>query len=136
VCYSLWYNAPTMLLASNLEVEVLPTLPGYHPATSWVHYTTSCNTQSSAPEDWRDQRPKHVELIGIINKSLLLHLVGVYIIYPLFAIQQHFNFTPCYLLSLAHQRFDRQGFLRMWKIVLRIPSMKKVWEHWSTWLLQ
>ena len=44
-------------------------------------YTTRCNTQSSAPEDGRDQRPKHVELIGIINKPLLLHLVGVYIIY-------------------------------------------------------
>jgi hypothetical protein len=46
-----------------------------------VHYTTSCNKQSSAPEEGRDQRPKHFELIGIINKSLLLHLVGVYIIY-------------------------------------------------------
>ena len=37
-------------------------------------------TQSSAPEDGRDQRPKHVELFGIINKPLLLHIVGVYII--------------------------------------------------------
>jgi len=46
-----------------------------------VHYTTSCNAQSIAPEDGRDQRPKHVELIGIINKPLLLHLVGVYLIY-------------------------------------------------------
>jgi len=46
-----------------------------------VHYTTGCNTQSSAPEDGRDQRPKHIELIGIINKLLLLLLVGVYIIY-------------------------------------------------------
>jgi len=46
-----------------------------------VHYTTSCNTQSSAPEDERDQRPKHVELIGIINKPFLSHLVGVYIRY-------------------------------------------------------
>jgi len=26
-------------------------VPGHRPATSWVHYTTSCNTQSSAPED-------------------------------------------------------------------------------------
>ena len=68
MCYRLWYNAPTML-------------PAYRPATSWVHYTTSCNTQSGAPEDGRDHRPKHVELIGIINKPLLLHLVGVYIIY-------------------------------------------------------
>jgi len=33
-------------------------------------------TQSSAPDDGRNYRPKHVELIGIINKSLLLHLVG------------------------------------------------------------
>jgi len=45
-------------------------------ATSWVHYTTSCNTQSSALKDGRNHRPKHVELIGIINKPLLLHLVG------------------------------------------------------------
>ena len=44
-----------------------------------MHYTTSRNTQSSAPEDGRDQRPKRVELIGIINKPLLLHLVVVYI---------------------------------------------------------
>ena len=33
-------------------------------------------TQSSAPEDGRNHRPKHVELIGITNKPLLLHLVG------------------------------------------------------------
>jgi len=51
------------------------------PVASWVHYTTNCNTQSSAPEDWRIQRPKDVELFGIVNKPLLLHLVGVYIIY-------------------------------------------------------
>jgi len=46
------------------------------PATSWVHYATSCNTQSSAPEDGQYTCPKHVELTGIINKPLLLHLVG------------------------------------------------------------
>ena len=58
MCYSL-YNAPTML-----------------PATSWVHYTTSCNTQSIAPEDGQNNCPKDVELTRIINKPLLLHLVG------------------------------------------------------------
>ena len=42
-----------------------------------MHYTTNCNTQSNAPKDVRDQRPKYVELIAIINKLLLLHLVGV-----------------------------------------------------------
>ena len=33
-------------------------------------------TQSSAPEDGRNYRPKQVELIEIINKELLLQLVG------------------------------------------------------------
>jgi len=63
VCYSLWYNAPTMLLADSLEAEEL-------------RYTTRCNTQSSASEDGQNNYPKHVELIGIINKPLLLNLVG------------------------------------------------------------
>ena len=44
-------------------------------AASSVLYTTSCK-QSSAPGDGRNYRPKHVELIQIINKLLLLHLVG------------------------------------------------------------
>ena len=44
-------------------------------ATAWVHYTTSCNTQSSAPEDGQNNCPKHVELTGIINKPFLLNLV-------------------------------------------------------------
>ena len=39
-------------------------------------YTTSCNTQSSAPEDGQNNCPKFVELTGIIAKPLLLRLVG------------------------------------------------------------
>ena len=53
MCYSLWYNAPTML-----------------PAIS------QAATQSSAPADGQNNCLKHVELTGIINKPLLLHLVG------------------------------------------------------------
>ena len=65
MCYSLWYNAPTMLPA------------GRRPATSWgVHYTTNYNTESSAPEDGQNNCPKRVGLTGIINKPLLLHLVS------------------------------------------------------------
>ena len=41
-----------------------------------MHYTTSCNTQSGAPEDRQNHCPKYFELTGIINKWLLLHLVG------------------------------------------------------------
>ena len=33
-------------------------------------------TQSNAPENGRNHRPKHVELIGTINKPLLLYVVG------------------------------------------------------------
>jgi hypothetical protein len=62
VCYSLCYNAHMMLPA--------------WPAKSRGHYTTSCNTQSSAPEDWQNNCSKLVELIGIINKPLLFQLVG------------------------------------------------------------
>jgi len=32
-------------------------------------------TQASAPEDGRNYRPKHVEIIEITNKLLFLHLV-------------------------------------------------------------
>ena len=60
----------------QLVVECTHDVAGRWPATSWVHYTTSCNTQSSAREDGQAHRPKHVELFGIINKPLLLHLVG------------------------------------------------------------
>ena len=76
MCYRLWYSTPIAMPAGSLEAETLPPLPGYRPATSLVLYTTSCNTQSNAPEGGQNTRPKHVELIGIINKPLLLHLVG------------------------------------------------------------
>jgi len=41
-----------------------------------MRYTTSCNTQSSVLENGQNNCPKYVELTGIINKLLLLHLVG------------------------------------------------------------
>ena len=76
MCYSLWYNAPTMLPTGNLEPKAVPPFPGYRRAKSWVHYTTSCNIQFSAPEDRQNNCPKYAGLIGIINKLLLLHLLG------------------------------------------------------------
>ena len=44
--------------------------------TSWGHYTTSCNTQPSAPEDGQNNCSKHVKMTEIINQPLLLHLMG------------------------------------------------------------
>ena len=64
-----------------------------------MHYATSCNTQSSAPEDGQNNCPKHVEVTGIINKSLLLRLVCclyylVFIIYIFFRLAKQSQFIP------------------------------------------
>ena len=78
MCYSLWCNAPIVMPAGSLEAEEL-----HSSASRLPKATTNCNTQSSAPEVGRNNRPKHVELIGIINKPLLLLLVGcLYYLYP------------------------------------------------------
>ena len=92
MCYSLWYHDPRCCRPVAWKLP----LPGYWPATSWVHYTASCNTQSSAPEDGQNNCPKHVELIGIINKPLLLQQVGcLYYLYQWCAFKQisHFKIT-------------------------------------------
>jgi hypothetical protein len=61
-----------------------------------VHYTTSCIAQSNAPLDGQNNCPKHVELIGYINKQLLLHLVGclLYYLYQWCMVKQILN-VPC-----------------------------------------
>jgi len=57
----------------------------------WWHVTS---LQSRAPEEGRNYRPKHVELIEVINKLSLLHLVWLFILlyyvqvlWPIFRIQ-------------------------------------------------
>ena len=71
MCYSLWYNAPTMLPAGGRQ------------------HRGCCNTESSASEDGKNYCPKPVELTGIINKPLSLHLVGcLYYLYQLCTVQQ------------------------------------------------
>jgi len=42
-------------------------------------HTTSCK-HSSAPEDGRNYRPKHVELIEIINKIIIVASSWVFIL--------------------------------------------------------
>ena len=90
---SLWAeaNAPAHKLSANLN-DTLPPLPGYGPATSWLPYTKSCNTQSSAPEGGQIHRPKHVELIWITNKPSLLPLVGcLYYLHQWWTVKQISN---------------------------------------------
>ena len=53
---------------------------------------TACgimHTQSSVLEDGQNNFPKHVELTGIINKSLLLHLIAcIYYLYQWCTVKQ------------------------------------------------
>ena len=56
-------------------------------------------TQSSAPEDGQNNCPKHVELTGIINKPLLLHLVGcLYNLYQRYTVK-HISDNEIYLIK-------------------------------------
>jgi hypothetical protein len=71
---TVWYAG----MDGTVSTGRFPPLPSYRPATSWVNYTTSCNKQSSAPADGQNNFPKYVELIGIINKPLLLHVACDY----------------------------------------------------------
>ena len=85
-----------------------------------VHHTTSCNTQSSALEDGKNNCTKRVELTGIINKPLLLLLVVcIYYLYFIifflrlakqsqfipfwFVKYSHFTYTMCYYLNVQFQ---------------------------------
>ena len=64
-----------ILIPRRIQRDIINVHKPWCKVASWVHYTTNCNSQSSAPEDGQNNCPKHVELTGIINKPLLLHLV-------------------------------------------------------------
>ena len=53
-------------------------------------------TQSTAPEDGQNNCPKNAELTGIINKPLLLHIVGC-LYYLHFII---YSFETCSTISI------------------------------------
>jgi len=68
----------------------------------------SCNAQSSSPEDGQNNCPKHVELTGIINKPLLLHLVCcLYYLYQWCTVKQ-ISDNEIYLLIKYIESLDRQ----------------------------
>jgi hypothetical protein len=63
-----------------------------------LHYTTSSNTQSIAPEDGQNNCPEHVKLTLIINKPSLLHVFGclyyLYFIIYFLSLAKPFQFIP------------------------------------------
>ena len=111
----------------------------YGPATSWVHCTTSCNTQPSAPEAGQNNCPKHVELFGIIKKALLLHLVGFLVIYNLnFFCLKHTAALPIgkqqFMKVLSHTSLIiwlllTDGSVRFAYQVVHRPINPNIWKH-------
>jgi len=82
-----------------------------------VHYTTSCNAQSSAPEDEQNNCPKHVELTGIIKRPLLLHLVGcIYYLYQRGTVKK-ISDNEIYLLIKYIQSV-------LWRVVKRLSYIE------------
>ena len=82
-----------------------------------MHYTTSCNTESSAPKDEQNNCPKHVELTEIINKPLLLPLVGcLYNVYQLCTVKQ-ISDNEIYLLI----KYIKSIF---WRVAKRLPYIQ------------
>jgi len=62
------------------EVELIST-SSWSPAESII--SALCHklqTQSSAPEDGRNYRPKHVELIVIINKIIIVASIWLFML--------------------------------------------------------
>ena len=125
-------------------------------AASSVHYTTAVNTVC-APEDGRNDRLKHVELIGIINKPLLLHRVGCLYYWHSFCtvnLKRHIVWFPpnkttlFYLEKLIFQnkicffsnrlisqaRGENSPFL-MWNRDGIVWAEQRVLRCWSRWYL-
>ena len=104
---------------------------------------TQVVTQSSAPEDDRDHRPKHVELTGIINKPLLLHLVGcLYYLYQWWTVKRISDYEIYLLIKYIKSVLWRvakclsyREDARCLKVNLLVPTIWRwfldFWEIWK-----
>jgi len=98
-------------------------------------------TQSSAPEDGRNYRPKHVELIEIGNKLLLLHVVGcLYCCIRNARSHKCQNYTQVFLYSCASHAACSLLPLR-WKmytnrqnIITLVPWLQELTSQPEPWL--
>jgi len=83
--------------------NAVPRHPDHQQVASSVLYITSCK-HSCAPEDGRNYRPKHVELIKTINKMIIVEYLAVYInVYTNFGITRNFQIS----LQISREIFVR-----------------------------
>jgi len=91
VCYSL-YNAPTLLPDTGRKQRGCILIIGLP--------FLLLDTQSSTPEDGQNNCPQRVELTGMINKPLLLHLFGcLYYLYQWCTLKQISDNEMCLLIK-------------------------------------
>ena len=103
MCYSLWYNAPTMSSAHGRHHRGCCNT---QPSAPENGKNNCCNPQSSAPEDGQNYCPKHVEPTGFINKPLLLHLVScLYYLYQRCTVKQISDNEICLLIKYIKSVF-------------------------------
>ena len=90
------------------------------PVAGWQHrgcIIPQAVTQSGAPEDEQNNCPKHVELTGIMNKPLLLHLVGcLYYLYEWCTVKQ-ISDNEIYLLIKYIKRL-------LWRVAKRLSYIQ------------
>ena len=103
------------------SIKLCVTACGIMHPRCWVHYATSCNTQSGALEDRQNNFPKHVELTGIINKPLLLLLVGcLYCLYQWCTVKR-ISDNEIYLLTKCIKSV-------LWRVAKRLSYIQDAWR--------
>jgi len=73
------------------QIIIIPH-PDFRPTTTWVHYTSNCKTQSSAPEDGQIIARNMLSSLKLLIKLSLLHLVGYrYYLYEAWTVKKISN---------------------------------------------
>ena len=102
------------------------------------------STKSSASEDGQNNCPKRVELTGIINKPLLLHLVGcLYYLYQWWTVKQ-ISENEIYLLikyiksvlwrgTKCLSYIEEARCLKVKQRILNIPELLTLPRTWTIW---
>ena len=90
--------------ASRLPTGIIP-----------VHYTTSCNTQCSGPEDGRNHRPKHIRNEEWFYKSLQLFLVVVVQVMVVYRDHKPYSVSGLFLrLGITHHLHLQSDLFWFW----------------------
>ena len=106
----MWHNAPKMLPDGSLDA--VPPHPSYRPATSWVHYATSCK-----------QNLVLVKMGEIIARNMLSWL-------ELLIIRYCCIYLVVYIISFSDERSSKHQIISPTKplVLFRLTNAVYFWE--------